>query len=83
MNIIEALKQDLPMRRPLPKFAGSNGDGYLSAHFVKKYLLAGLYLSGLHVSVNSRPSYALDEDDLLANDWEVHTDWRTEAEIIA
>lgn len=71
MNIIEALRTLRPLRRPLVKFTGSNGDGYLGHTFVKDYLLHGPYMSGLTLSVQKKPSYALEEEDLFANDWEI------------
>lgn len=81
MNIIEALKSGRPMRRDLPKFSGSDGKGWMSNQFIKMSLLAGPYMSGLHLSVNVKPSYALDEEDLLADDWTIQNDWREEDEI--
>lgn len=71
MNLIEALKTGRPLRRPLVKFMGSNGDGYLGHAFVMSYLLHGPYVSGLTLSVQSKPSYALAEEDILAGDWEI------------
>lgn len=82
MNIIEALQSERPLRRPLVKFMGSEGDVWIGHNFMKKFLLAGPYISGSHLSVTVRPSYALDESDLLANDWEIQTDWRDEVTII-
>lgn len=71
MTIIEALRTKKPLRRPLVKFMGSNGDGYLGHAFVMSYLLHGPYASGLTLSVQSKPSYALAEEDILAGDWEI------------
>lgn len=71
MTIVEALKTGKPLRRPLVKFMGSEGDGYMGHHFIMSYLLHGPYASGLTLSVQSKPSYALDEEDLLADDWEI------------
>lgn len=75
MTILEALKIGLetgrPIRRPLVKFKGSEGNIWFPAQQLKDELLAGPWISGLHKSVTRRPDHALDESDLFAEDWEV------------
>lgn len=75
MNILEALKQGLetgrPIRRPLVKFTGSDGNIWFPATQIRDELLAGPWISGLHKSVTRRPDHAITEDDLFANDWEL------------
>lgn len=68
MNIIEALRRNKPLRRPISKHLGSNGDGWLGAEFVINELL---YPNRLALDqYYDRPVF-ICRLDLLADDWEV------------
>lgn len=68
MNLIDALRTGLPLRRPITKHMGSGKTGYLGNQFVRDLLTA-----------NSRWNEYCDfnlinEQDLLALDWETKND---------
>lgn len=63
MNILEALQQKLPMRRPIPKYTNQN-------NWVTPEAIT--YRQILDTSVPSLlPYWWLTEEDLFATDWEV------------
>lgn len=61
MNLIEALKTGLPLRRPVYKSAVSDRNGFFSNEFLKDKLLG---------NDMSRSTY-LSVEDIFADDWEV------------
>lgn len=71
MNLVEALRTGKNLRRPLAKFLGSNGDGWMGNAFIRTLLLEQGYGLMWPGSAFSRPSYLLNEEDLLADDWEI------------
>lgn len=69
MDLIQALRTGLALRRPIAKHTGSNRSGYMGRSFVLELLTdpAGHWRHPSEMS-----TYRLiDETDLLATDWEV------------
>lgn len=68
MNLIEALRTGLPLRRPISKHKGSGKTGWLSNQFVRDLL----------TSNNRWNEYCdfnlITEQDLLALDWETQNE---------
>ena len=68
MNLIEALKTGKPLRRPIAKHKGSNGNGWLGSEFILG-LITPNYKS---VQIPFYPvSYIIDRYDILSEDWEI------------
>lgn len=63
MNLIEALKTGLPLRRPTDKFWEGCRTGYLDCEFVKALLLGDTKWA----------HFTLSASDLIADDWQVQS----------
>lgn len=71
MNIIEALKTGCPVRRPIAKHMGSDGQGWLGNHYVMDLLLnRNVAIETTDKGVSG--ARLIGKDDLLADDWEVN-----------
>lgn len=72
MTLVDALKKNKPLRRPISKHMGSSGDGYLGVEYVFNLLVCG-QIRTMWVDLDSwisRP-ILIDKVDILADDWEV------------
>jgi hypothetical protein len=67
MNLIEALKTRLPLRRPIAKHCGSGKDGWLDSEYVIFFLVENKIR--FHHFIDQID--IIDRDDLLADDWEI------------
>lgn len=65
MTLVEALKINKPLRRPIAKHLGSAGIGYLDPEFVFHLLVCG------QIRENTIRPVMVNRDDILADDWEV------------
>lgn len=76
MNLIEALRTNKPLRRPIPKFIGPvnfiKGDG----RWIDPNMIWSQFLSpgSDYQSYFGNPSWWLSKEDVLADDWEVRHD---------
>lgn len=61
MTLDKALAANLPLRRPIPKFWGTNGDGW-----VDRFVIIDLILSQ-----GTKMGLTITKEDILANDWEI------------
>lgn len=73
MTIVEALKKNKPLRRPISKHMGKTGDGYMDPVYVYHLLICGQipsmrYLD--YIPATIRP-VRINKVDLLADDWMV------------
>ena len=68
MNLIEALKTDKQLRRPIVKHMGSKGDGWLSNALLLTILLDN---NNKFSSINNYADRLMSKEDLLADDWEI------------
>lgn len=71
MNLVEALRTGLPLRRPISRHMNQGRTGWLGSQYVLLYLTstssATLFPPGTTVQL-------INEDDILANDWVVKED---------
>lgn len=70
MNLIEALKKNKPLRRPISKHKGSGGDGYLAPEYVFSLLICGQVRRTYELPDKIRP-ILINKIDILADDWEI------------
>jgi hypothetical protein len=63
LTLVEALKKNKPLRRPIPKHMGRAEVGYLEPEYVYNLLIVGQIR-------NTRP-VIINKEDILADDWEV------------
>lgn len=70
MNIIEALRTEKPLRRPIAKHWGSHGTGWLGNEYIKAILTRTLFEDFWIAQVCSSV-HLLTESDIMADDWEV------------
>lgn len=75
MNIVEALKKNKPLRRPVSKHLGSAGCGWLAREYVFNLLICGqvksLFVSDIALMQSPIEPIVIDKHDILADDWEV------------
>ena len=70
MNLVDALRKKVPLRRPVAKHLGSGGNGWLHPKYVLALLTASeSQRSAFPTGGSSVPLVA--ESDILADDWEV------------
>jgi len=68
MNLVDALRSGMPVRRPISKHWGSNRLGYLSNTFVIDYLCGNLDRKQL---LGAYSIELINVTDLLSDDWEI------------
>jgi hypothetical protein len=71
MNIIEALRTNRPLRRPVAKHMGSSRSGWLGNQYVRDLLVTKTTAT---IFPDVHTTMLINESDLLADDWEVKVD---------
>lgn len=72
MTLVEALKKNKPLRRPISKHMGS-GDGYLAPEYIFSLLICGQIrrVTWIDDVPNTIKPILIGKQDILADDWEV------------
>ena len=74
MTLVEVLRKNKPIRRPISKHMGSAGSGYLDPEYVFNLLICGqannLFLSDVGLMNAPIEPILINKDDILAEDWE-------------
>jgi hypothetical protein len=69
MTLVEALKKNKPLRRPIEKHKG-RGDGYMAPEYVFHLLISGQIRYNEEIPKKIRP-IVINKQDILATDWEI------------